>query len=134
MYQCIGLFVLWKNTAEFTFFPIFMFSAPIVMDLVSTRLKGKLFKAMQIFFVCINVVLVIFCSAGISGLLVDSGANFAFADTSVVLQSVSFTKRFLVIPLLLDLIVPITMVYACPTKKMMETIKVSQRQRKGVNG
>ena len=93
VYQCVSIFVLWKNYSEFAFFPIFMFTAPIATDLMTTKLQGKLFKAVRIGFLVFNAAFVVFSLAGLSGFFVNAGTNFSISNTSLILPNWGFRNE-----------------------------------------
>lgn len=130
VYLLVSILLLVKNPKECTFFSLLMFTAPILIDLASTELRGKLFKAIQIVFLVINVALIAFCAAGLGGLFLDNRKNFYIRSTAMLLPGQIIDKRFFLIPMFLDLLVPAVMFYACPSKKVKEIIMFGQKQRK----
>lgn len=129
-YLALSIVFLIKDSAEFTFFSILMFTAPILIDLISTDLKGKIFNSIKNLYILVNGGFVVFCIAGLGGFFIDDVNNFSIIKSAMILPGASFDKKYLLIPMVFDLLIPITMFYACPSKKMKETIKQGRQQRK----
>ena len=124
-----GLYLL-VDENEFTFFAILMFTAPILLDLVSTELDGKLYRFFSGLYITINTALAVFSFAGMFGLFVDVGNAFAITEKAMLLANASCPKKFLLIPLTIDLFIPLMMYHACPSKNNRLIIECAREQRK----
>lgn len=127
-----GLFLI-KDSKEFTFFSILMFVAPILLDLVYTTLKGKAYNVISKIYIGFNSLIVVFCVVGMYGVFVDKGSTFAVSDTVMIYPGLSFDKKFLLIPMAVDLFIPIMMHRACPSKKTKQMVEYGRERRKAGN-
>lgn len=130
VYLLVSILLLVKNPKECTFFSLLMFTAPILIDLSSTELRGKLYRVIQIVFLILNILLIVFCVAGLGGVILDNSKNFLVCSTAMFFSGQRIDKRFFLIPMFLDLLVPVVMFYACPSKKARGIIVTGQKQRK----
>lgn len=124
-----GLFLI-KDSKEFTFFSVLMFVAPILLDLVYTRFKGKLYTIINWIYIALNSCIAVFCFAGMFGFFVDNCDSFAIADSAMVFSGLTFGKKLLLIPMVVDLLIPIMMHRACPSKKTKEMVEFGREHRK----
>lgn len=124
-----GLFLI-KKSEEFTFFSVFLFIAPILLDLVYTRFRGKLYTTINWFYIIINASIALFCFAGMFGFFVDGGEFFAVSGEAMVCAGKMFKKKCLLIPMTIDLLVPVMMHRACPSKKTKEMVEFGREHRK----
>jgi hypothetical protein len=118
------------DETEFTFFAILMFTVPVLLDLVSTELDGKLYIGISKIYITINTCLAIFSFAGMFGFFVDMGNVFAVAEKSMIFPGSSFSKKYLLLPLAVDVLIPVMMYHACPSKKTKRIIEHGHDQRK----
>lgn len=124
-YLFIGLGVLVKNPSEFTFFSLLLYTAPILLDLISTDLKGKLFKGLRIGYIVFNGIIVTFCLLGVFGFLTDENTVFKVVATSLVFPGLSIEKTKLAYPMMIDILIPVVLYVACPNKSMKKVIDFS---------
>lgn len=129
-YLIVSFLFLIKDSKEFTFFSLLMFVAPILLDLVYTHFRGKLYRTVSIFYIVINVAIGLFCFAGMFGFFVDMEEAFAVSETSLFLPKACFSKKVLLVPMALDLLIPAMMHKACPTKKSKAIVEFGREQRK----
>lgn len=129
-YLSISVLILIKDETAFTFFSLLMFTAPILLDLTSTKLNGKVYNVLNKIYILLNSVIAVFCFSGMFGLFVDNGTAFALSEGTILSAEMSMEKRYLLIPLVLDLIIPIIMHNACPSKNSKEIIEIVRQQGK----
>ncbi len=125
--------VLIKNSIEFSFVSMGLFTAPIILDLCSTELVGKWFNGLKQFFVSYNIGIICFCIFGIIGILQDQNDIFIVPSNALILANYWISKTVFVFLLLPDLIVPLVLRKACPTKKTLVTEHIADsKSRNGV--
>lgn len=127
-----GLYLIIDET-EFTFFAILMFTAPILLDLTSTTLNGVAYDAIRKVYIVMNAAIVVFCFTGMFGFFIDMGNSFSVKETSMFLSGMSIPKKWFLWPLGAELVIPIIMYNACPTKKTKKIIEYGRERRKAGN-
>lgn len=128
VYLIISVAILIKNEKEFTFFSLLMFTAPILMDLTSTRFEGKLYNAIGNGYIILNTVIAVFCLLGMFGLFVDNGSTFSVDESAMVFAGAQMEKKTLLWPMVLDLLIPTVMYNACPSKRAKKILEKQQRK------
>lgn len=125
--------VLIKNSIEFSFVSMGLFTAPILLDLCSTELVGKWFNGFKRFFVSYNTGIICFCVFGIIGILQDKNNIFIVPSNALIFANYWISKTVFVFLLLPNLIVPLVFRRACPTKKSLVTEHIAvSKSRNGV--
>ena len=124
-----GIYLI-ADKEEFTFFSLLMFTLPIILDLVYNSFPVKLYKKINTLYLFINIVIGIFCFMGMVGIFVDSGDGFYFSDNSLLLPGKGFEKKYLLFPLCANMLIPIMMYYANPSKSTKWLIKRGRERRK----
>lgn len=133
VYLIVSLGILCANRTAFSFVSIGLFAAPVLLDLCSTELFGKFYKAFKQVLAVYNTGILGACLCGIGGLLQDTGDMFVVPNTSVILANYWISKTVFVFLLLPDLIVPLVLCKACPTKKTLVTEHIADsKSRNGV--
>lgn len=117
LYLTISVFFLFMNPSDFSFFAIFMYIFPIMLDLVTSEIKGTIFQVVRWLFVIPNAVAVVFCFLGLGGFFVDGGDMFSIIETSLIFPRQIIEKTQLVVPMILELFVPIVLYFGSPTRK-----------------
>ena len=129
-YLCVSMLFLISNEKEFTFFSLLMFTAPILLDLTSTTIDGILFKWIFWIFSAMNAVIAVFCVSGMFGVFEDAGSAFVVTGTSMLFPEMSIDKRLFLVPLILNVCIPVMMVFACPTKSSKKVVNRVREERK----
>ena len=129
LFLLISAIFLFKDSYELTFFSMLMSSVPIVLDLVYTGVQGKVANAFRIFYLVLNAILIVCCIVGQFGMLVDNGTSIAINDTAMFFAGLSFNKKHLVVPLLVDLGVPVVMYVGGPTQHAKSIIGIVEQQQ-----
>lgn len=122
--------VLIKNSIEFSFVSMGLFAAPILLDLCSTELFGKWFKGFRKIFISYNTVIICFCIFGIIGILQDNNNIFIVPSNALIFADYWISKTVFVVLLLPDLIVPLVLRVACPTKQSLVTEHIADSKSK----
>ena len=130
IYLGLSIFVLNKSAHEFTFYSVIMFTAPILLDLWSSQFNGRLYEFIRILFLILNGFVAMLCAAGMFGLLADCGDTFVVVPSAIVGAEYVIYKRHLIYLMLADLLIPIIMAVACPTKAMKEVSDFIAETRK----
>lgn len=110
-----------------------MFVAPILLDLAYTTFKGKIYAVISVLFIALNACIAVFCFTGMIGFFVDSGDAFAINVNSMVWPGLVINKKYLLIPMIVDLFIPIMMHKACPSKKTKAMVEFGREHRKAGN-
>lgn len=132
-YLFASMLFLIKDSKEFTFFSVLMFVAPILLDLAYTTFKGKIYATLSTVFITVNACIAVFCFTGMFGFFVDSGETFAINANAMVWPGWEFDKKYLLIPMVIDLLIPIVMHKACPSKKSKAMVEFGREHRKAGN-
>lgn len=133
VYLAVSALFLIKDCKEFTFFSVLMFIAPIILDLVYTTFKGKLYTIISYLFLFTNTCIALFCFAGMFGFFVDNESTFAINNNSMLLPGMIIDKKLLLVPMFINLMIPMMMHKACPTKKTKAMVKFGREHRKAGN-
>lgn len=120
VYLIVSIFILLRNNSDFTFYSLFMFTSPILLDLIFVHFDGKLYRVIKIVYIIVNTALAVICLVGMFEFLVDNGNTFAVVADAIILQEINIRKSWLAIPMGADLLIPVIMVFACPTKRSKE--------------
>lgn len=129
----ISFFTMINNVQSFSFLALFMFIVPIAIDLHYADYIYKPLKFLRTSLFVINVILAFICALGLCGFLVDKGKSFEVVNSAIIFAGFTISKKSLTIPLLIDLLIPVSMVYGSPNKKIVRAIKYTQnRQKEGV--
>ena len=124
-----GLYLISDKTA-FTFFALLMFTVPIILDLASSNFPVKLFRVINNFYLTVNSVIICFCGLGMVGVFIDTGDCFCFSEKSLLMPGMGFEKTILLVPLTVNMLIPVLMYNASPSKKTRWIIKQSRERRK----
>ena len=122
-YLLLSILFLFKSSNEFTFFSIFMYSVPILIDLLFSTMQGKIFTTIKFCFIVFNAAIIVFCLLGLIGVFIDTGAEFQVVETSLILASSTIRKTTFIIPMLLELIVPFSLLLGSPNQKSMHIVE-----------
>lgn len=122
-YLILSILFLFKSSNEFTFFSIFMYSVPILIDLLFSIMPGKVFTVIKYCFIVFNAAIIVFCLLGLIGVFIDTGAEFQVVETSLILASAKMKKNKFIIPMLLELIVPCSLFFGSPSQKSMHIVE-----------
>lgn len=77
VYTFVGLTILLLREEDFTFFQIFLFTVPILIDIAYSTLESKIMNAVRIVFCIGNAIILVLCMLGLVGAIVDTGSSFA---------------------------------------------------------
>lgn len=122
-YLSVSILFLYKNSSDFTFFAILMYSAPILLDLAYSGMKGWVWGTVKFVFIVLNGVVVSLCFLGLFGVLIDANNSFKVVETALLFSGVSIEKEDLAIPMLFELLVPVSMYIGSPTKNAKKAVK-----------
>ena len=122
-YLILSILFLFKSSNEFTFFSIFMYSVPVLIDLLFCTMQGKIFTTIKYCFIVFNAVIILFCLLGLIGGLKDTGAEFQVVETSLILASLKIQKTKFIVPMLLELIVPCSLFFGSPNQRSMHIVE-----------
>lgn len=122
VFLAFSLIFLLSDAKSFTFFAILMFAAPILIDLCCCCTNSKLGRVLRVIYLVLNAAIVFMCVLGLCGALIDSGDAFSTLATSMILPGRSFSKKHLILPLLLEVGVPITLHVCSPSIVQNELI------------
>lgn len=120
VYLVISTGLLAIDVTRFTFLSILMYTFPVVIDLVSTDADLKAYSIIKWLFVCVNALYVAFCVLGMGGYFIDSGDVITIVETAIIFPAKIIKKNYLFYGLIPDVVVPVMMFFACPTKKSLK--------------
>ncbi len=115
--------VLFVSEESFTFFPLFLFASPVMLDLVNTELKSNVYNAVRVLFGFLNGALLLCSFLGFAGVLVDTGSCFAFPSTFMFWPGLAIEKRYIGIVAILDIAVPLIFWISAPCQKALRTLE-----------
>lgn len=122
-YLSISILFLFKSSSDFTFFAILMYSAPVLLDLAYSGMKGVVWGTIKFIFIVLNGVVVSLCFLGLFGVLIDADNSFEVVETALLFPGVSIEKKELVIPMFFELLVPVSMYIGSPTKNTKKAVE-----------
>lgn len=131
----VSVAVLMKEAGSFSFFSIFLFVSPIMVDILTIELEGTTCTVFRWIFGVVNVVLLVFCVLGFADVIVDNGSYFAFVSTFMVLKGFSVKKAHMGIVLVLDILVPFVFLLGAPSQKKLNMLDIYNMvsEMKGAN-
>ena len=106
----------------FTFLSLFIYVIPIVLDLLFAEIKNGFLTKLKYFFLVANIILALICIVGQFGFFVDEGTNIKVVETSMILANTQIPKNLLLFLLLVDLVIPVIMVFGTPNQKSAQAI------------
>ena len=110
----------WKEEA-FTFFQIFLFVFPVLIDISYSALDSKTMDLVRKLFLLLNIFIMAVCVLGLTNIMTDTGNSFCM-NLEVIGFKFEITKRRLSLVMLLNVIIPI-LYYACsPCRRNEKTI------------
>lgn len=115
-YLFFSFIFLIRSSDEFTFFSLALFTAPILIDLFSSEIRGKLFLFLRYVFIFINVVVFAFCICGLFEFLEDNQDRFSVTAKALLFSGFSIQKVWFACVILCDLLIPVMLYFASPTK------------------
>lgn len=131
IYLIISALIFLKNAEDFTFFPILMYTAPIIIDLCYNDVEIKFIEIIKWFFIALNLILGIFCILGWNGIIIDNGDSFSLVETALIDVDFVINKHWLFWPLCSNILVPIIFFFGCPTQKVNKVIKFFRKEKSG---
>lgn len=114
----------------FTFLSMFMYTVPITLDLIYSKFEGRFLSFIRILFLVVNVLIVVFCVVGQFGFFVDNGDTISVINTSMIFAEKTISKTSLLYLLLVDLLVPVMMVFGTPNQRTAEAILFTVEKRR----
>lgn len=132
-FLAVSVILLFKKMEDFSFFPIFLFISPVMVDIITTELKSKVCTFIRWLFGIGNAVIFILCILGFAGIIVDEGNCFALVSTFIFFKKISVEKTFVGIALTLEILVPIVFFIGAPSQKTLHMLEVDSKitERKG---
>lgn len=115
-YLIIGIGFLISNEEDFTFFPLFTFVTPILIDLFDGKAYGKIARFIRKTFIVLNMVVIIFCISGWYGLFADDKTSFVVSETAMLFSGARFPKTIILWVIIADIVVPIMYSQSMPTR------------------
>lgn len=106
-YILLGFVILVTRDDMFTFFQVFLFTSPILIDVAYANDDTKTLWLFRKFFFVINIGIILLCIIGMAGLVSDSGSEFVFNFEVFNTGDIPITKSFFSGMLGLNLIVPL---------------------------
>lgn len=131
----ISIGILLKNRNDFSFLSIFLFVAPIMVDILTTDLKkSKTCTAIRWIFGFLNAVLLIGCFFGFANVIIDSGDYFTLLSTFMFFGGISIKKEGVALALAIDILVPVVFFFGVPSQATLRMLEDTERiaERKGV--
>lgn len=132
----ISVAVLFNEIENFSFFPIFLFISPIIVDILTTELKSLTCTVFRWIFGIINAGLFVGCILGFAGVIIDTGDCFMLSRTFMFQNDILLKKTYVGIALVIDILVPFVFLIGAPTQKQKHTLQVVHKMEegKGVGG
>ena len=106
-----------------------MYTVPITLDLVYSEYDNLILRVLRIVFLVGNAVIVLFCIVGQFGFLIDGGDTIYVIETSMIFAEETISKHSLLYLLIVDLLVPIMMVFGTPNQRSAEAILFTLEKR-----
>lgn len=126
-YIVIGLCVLLLSTESFNFFQLFLFIAPVLVDLLNTDLSTPTLRKVRIIFSILNAVILVCCFLGWSGIILDKGDYFSVAESFMFFAKMSIKKQYVGAIIAVNTIVPIIFWIGAPCQNAQRILKQKQQ-------
>lgn len=126
----LGFFAMLINSSSFSFLSVFLYVTPIAVDLYHTEYINRGLNTLKHLFLVLNLFIVIFCFLGLIGFLIDLGDAFAVSESALIFSGRMVPKKALIYVLLVDLVVPVSMVYGTPNQKSSQAIAFALSREK----
>lgn len=125
----LGLVYLLKDSREFTFVTIFMYTTPILIDLISVKLNSRFFNHIKAIFVIFNSIIILFCISGLFGVIEDKENYFSIVSTAVAFAEIKIEKKILLISMVVELSIPIILYFGSPTRRTNEILEIAKKRK-----
>ena len=102
----IVLLFMIKDVQYFTLVSVFLFVAPVTLDLICTDLQPKWLNTVRIIFIIYNLVICLLSFSGIFGLITEQKTYFLVVETSMMWPEYIVNKDIVLYLLFIDLIIP----------------------------
>lgn len=125
VYILFGIACLIKDEVNFSYFPLFTFVAPVLIDLLGNKIDRNPAKLLRWGFIAINTVVVLMCGCGWYGLFEDTGSAFVVTDNAMICAGASIPKIWILWVIVSDVFVPIMYGMASPCRKKGKMVSVA---------
>lgn len=123
-YILLGLIVLYWRESDFTFFQVFLFVFPILIDVSYSTLSSKIMNIVRGIFFLLNLLVLSICILGFMDIMSDTGNAF-FIELEVFNFQFALKKAILGCIMFPNIIIPVLYYGASPCQKNEETINIS---------
>lgn len=130
VYLILGVICLIAKEDEFTFFPLFTFVAPVLIDLLGSEVNHGLASKIRLFFIVINVILVLMCLVGWYGLIQDTGSFFVISEEAMVFAGLKMKKQVFLPAIVANIFVPVLYSQVSPCKARAAVPEMFQTYKK----
>ena len=116
VYIIFGIGCLASNENDFSFFPLFTFVAPVLIDLLGNKVEYRVARWFRTVFIIINVTIVLICFCGWYGVMIDTGNAFSVNNNAMVFPGASIPKTVFLVAILPHVGVPAMYSFVSPCK------------------
>lgn len=113
----VSFFILIISFESFTPFNIALFTAPILCDLLFVDIDVKLFKAIRVVYVIIDLVIVAICLLTGAGFFVSSVQTIAVTSSALAFNEFQFPRWILITGIGLNMLVPLFLYMGVPSQR-----------------
>ena len=107
VYIIFGVVCLASNESNFSFFPLFTFVAPVLIDLLGCEIrKNKIAQALRQIFIIVNIIIVFVCFCGWYGVIIDIGSAFVVTESAMLCAGWSVPKDYFLWAIVSNVLVP----------------------------
>ena len=132
-YIVFGIICLAAHENEFSFFPLFTFIAPILIDLLGSEVKYRIANILRRIFIVVNVAVIMACFGGWYGVIEDAGSIFRIVDDAMIFSGLEIPKTVFLGVIVTNVFVPIMYSQASPCKaRAIAPEKLLTKTREGV--
>lgn len=117
VYIVFGVICLATDEKSFSFFSLFTFVAPVLIDLLGGDISRKPAKYFRQFFICLDILVVLVCFSGWYGFLEDTGSEFVVTADAMFSAGAAIPKTWMLGVIVLNVFVPVMYGKASPCKR-----------------
>ncbi len=118
-----SVIMLFVSDESFTFFPLFLVTSPVMLDIINTDLRSKICNVVRVLFGILNGFLLFFSFLGFANVFVDTGSSFALNQTFMFWPGLAIQKQYIGFAALLNIAVPLIFSISAPCQAALHTME-----------
>lgn len=120
---------IFTNSSTFSSLAILMYVVPIVIDLWTFKAITRRYKLFRFVFLVYNSAFFLFSMLGVTNFIKDTGTTFMVNEESFFMAGVIIPKTTLAFFMLVELLVPVILIFGSPSQKTIKIHRLAQKRR-----